>query len=280
MNGLYLKRHSNELRTKEVLYIHGGPGGTSEGFEQFWLNHSAYQNSDFNFTFFDQRCCGRSEIFEQENYTHRDNVEDLIKIIDHSKFDIILAHSYGSYLAYDAIQESKNKPFVIFAGVSETSDVPKYNNILLDLLILKQQNPQKYQEIYQKIATLGDKSWTLREEIRNSLENFEQKFEAYWMNLDAQKEYNEYMVKGTNTFNSKVFFEVRTDYFNNLKDNKLDLSKVEKAIRVVGQFDFIMGGSALELQATEKFYASSHYPHIEEPQKMVELLNRIIKEGK
>lgn len=251
-------------KTKNILFIHGGPGGSYHGTYEF------YKKIDlpFNMFFYNQNGCGKTKTGPKN---HKQNLEDLNEIVQANKFDLIIGHSYGAILVYDYKENYSYSKKILLCGISLNLTVPTMNNLIFELQSLKDE--KRYEYYLNKIKQYGEASWELTEKIRSENSNYKTKYNRYWCNLKAMATYNGHMKNYPN--NQDTFFRVRESIHSNPEKNRYILLK-EDIYHAIGLFDELMGGAASAGTRSKLFYGSAHYPHIEEVEEFVSYVTDII----
>lgn len=262
------------------LFIHGGPGLNAYSTSKFIQKSSAYAVSSYNFIFYDQAGCGRSRKNVDSRYLHIENIKDLKDVLDYYSWDniqIIIGHSYGAKLLYDYLEkygEDKNMEY-IFLSTSENILIPRLNNLLLDLKYLKKAKPELYKESLAMLENCysSDAINAITDQLNPYFLENPYRLDYYWANNEAQQEY--ISIKNPYSLSQDVFEKVRKDLYSDPANYNLDIDRIKKSRWVVGFHDFIMEGNKPDGLKKEKivFFRSGHYPHIEEPDKFLELLN-------
>ena len=94
---LYIHDWGNQTAVKPIVFLHGGPGGSTKDHHK-----TSFDPTEQRVIFFDQRGCGRSlPLGSLSNNTTDDLIEDIEIIADHLnlKTFIINGGSWGSCLA-------------------------------------------------------------------------------------------------------------------------------------------------------------------------------------
>lgn len=282
----YITKFTKNPDMPYLLFIHGGPGFNCGTIEYLIENNSFFDLLDHNIILYDQRNCGKSKKLTT-SVLHKDNVDDLQKIIQHlNSIDIkiygLIGHSYGAKLLFDYYKKFHSTIPGIFISTANSILVPRLNNLILDLAYLKKSDPAQYNDVYQEMENLDlNKIWNISEKLTPLFQENKDRPYLYWANLECfelikqvQKQIN--LPADTNTFVS-----VRKDLYSNESNFAVDIDTLTiPYLWINGFHDFIMNGSNSLLFGSSKittFYKSSHYPHLEENDRFCELINEFLK---
>jgi len=266
-----------------VLFVHGGPGLNSVILEYLIENEKIFELLNYNIILYDQRGCGRSEKSD-EKILHQDNVNDLHEIIQlliKQKYQIagIIGHSYGAKILYDLYQSYHVEIPGIFLATASSILTPRINNLLFDLVYLKNENPSYYQDV---LSEFGDFSyeniWSLTEKLADVFKENKNRPYFYWVNLEWQDKVMNLQKQIGIPMSEDVFTSVRADLYSNKDNYSVDIKNIIKTptLWINGLHDLVMNGAAFLSQETPEqrlFLKSAHYPHIEESERFCEEAN-------
>ncbi|MCP5463641.1 MAG: alpha/beta hydrolase [Deltaproteobacteria bacterium] len=263
-----------------ILYVHGGPGSHSAYFEKALQELPAYQNMDYGWVCYDQRGCGRSA-GASSALTHSINRQDLSDICDQVKsaLDVetiaIFGHSYGAFLAYDLLKHRPNLLLrLIIAGRSVDRRLAQQRSLSMDLLILKEDQPQEYMQALEILKCHNGSPWEVSKEIRGLMNSTERRKAFYWGNLKTMAWYDDLKSRVNIAENDDIYRQVRTSYYaDNSQVLPIDVSILkQKTLWINGVHDYLMGGEMTgnpELAHIKSYRNSGHYPHLEQPEDFV-----------
>ena len=259
----------------DLLFIHGGPGLNSNGFQKYFTEFSAsYRKLKANLIFYNQRGCS-SHSDNSNNISHNTNVEDLQKIISASakmKNNIILtAHSYGCKIAYDFLKMDPTYK-TIFISPSENLLVPFLNKSQALLLLLKTFDQERYNDLFH-ILPHNEQIWAYTKKYEKMLSLNEDIY--MWANLEKMRLYKKFSDK----LNQEIFNSVSKSIdISDSKTNKLSFDNLNIPHKLfLGSQDIQMGVSSFLRNHNAVFFnKSGHYPHIEEEEKFCNEVNTFI----
>lgn len=286
-SNFYITRFITNHKKPSILFIHGGPGYNCGVLEYLIEYEQLFDSIDFNIILYDQRNCGRS-IINSDVVLHKHNITDLHEIILHISnecgLDIcsLIGHSYGAKLLYDYCKKYGSRCPTVYLSTADSIVTPRLNNLALDLMYLKQNYADTYQETYNKVASLKlDKIWEISEQLAPFFQQNRDRVYFYWANLDCLKKVNSIQKKINLPPNNDVFMSVRKDLYSDKSNFSVAIDELDMPkLWIVGFHDYIMNGSNGLLSSNSSiktFYHSSHYPHIEENNHFSGLLNDFIK---
>lgn len=273
---IYVSILGKKENKKHVLFIHGGPGLNSQSLCNYLLASQSLNNLDANIVFYDQRGCGKSSIGKVKN-NYEQQIIDLEMVVKHLpkfiKLAGIIGHSYGAKLLSDFQKNAKLQIPLIFLSTAKNIDVPRQNNIKLDLEYLRESDPKKHEEIVNKLDRLS--LWDISLFLASTFSNNPHRMQRYWYNEKAMTDYLEISKNGQYPMNNEVFESLRAELYNS--KNKDVLIDGLNSYLLIGLHDYIMEGSkVLANDKTVIFENSSHYPHLEEAEKFCKVVNEII----
>jgi proline iminopeptidase len=284
----YIAKFTKKIDADYLLFIHGGPGYNCGVIEYLIEHHNLFGSLNYNIILYDQRSCGRSNDANTESVLHTDNVSDLDKIcayLDNShdiKLKGFIGHSYGAKLLFDFYRKFDCKIPGIFISTANSILKPRLNNLVFDLAYLKKTNPSQYKNILCEMNQLTiEKLWELTEELSPIFKENEDRIYLYWANMDIYEQVNQIQNILKLPLNEKTFMSVRKDLYTSENNFSVDIDTLKLPyLWINGIHDFIMNGTEGILSNKQKitaFYQSSHYPHLEENQRLCELINLFIK---
>ncbi len=292
-SNLVVTIHTPENCQGYILYVHGGPGGSSILFEKALDDLKAYSTFNYGWITYDQRECGRSctpSYFL--SVSHQDNINDLRELAYYLQNTMsislvgILGHSYGGLLAYDTFLENPEMNYkLIFVGVSQSLHLPRNRSTQMDLIILKTEQPEDYKEAYNLINSATEPLWKHAKRIRELVKNPDRRRSFYWANpeimnwyLTSQKELGVSADK-QQTF-VKIMQSMRDRY--QVPHASIDPSKLtQKYLWILGYYDFLMGGDSEDNSQSSSiilFNKSAHYPHLEEAERFIMEVTKFLNE--
>jgi proline iminopeptidase len=271
------------------LYVHGGPGNNSALFEAFVNSSSCYADFEYGWIFYDQRGCGQSEIFLDDQLSHPHNISDLNEMIMFSRKCLttnlvgIIGHSYGARLVHDVMIKYKPDVLPVMLGVASSFKTARKKSLAMDLLNLKLNQPKDYAQVLDSLDQYGSEVWRNAKALRSKMSYMDQRKLFYWGNLKAFEQVNELKknlkIKETNenTFNV-VREELHHDPRNYLGPNPEKFNS--RYLWINGLHDFLMAGELLDYEnkGIKTFFKSGHFPHMEEPGNFLSAL-RVFLEG-
>ena len=126
-----------------------------------------------------------------------------------------------------------------------------------------------------------NKIWKITEELSPLFYENKDRDYIYWANMDAYKKVQRIKDIIKLPVNEETFMSVRKDLYSNKINFSVDIESLNTPYLWINGFhDFIMNGSESVLSNKKEittFYKSSHYPHIEENERLSELINDFIK---
>ncbi len=265
-----------------LLFVHGGPGGHAGYFEE-GLRTLPGLASGIGWVTYDQRGCGRSGGGE---LSHETNIEDVFAIVRSLKaegieLDGIVGHSYGAWLAYDCVRREKSLfKRLVMIGLGPDFREPRTRSLIMDLIALKLQQPEAYQALYHELQSHAESPWKISKRVRDVLQTTDLRKLFYWGNLEAMRWYDQ--VKRTVQIqeSDEVYRSVRASLYENEEMvSGPHLDRIEApTLWINGVQDFLMSGlgQAFGHVQVEHFMGSGHYPHFEEPEKFVRILESFI----
>lgn len=274
----------NKKVSKFCLYVHGGPGSHSGYFEEFIKDNSHYNNSDIGWIIYDQRGCGRSSIPDLSELGHNDNIDDLKEVIEvvsrEYKVSAIVGHSYGAFLLYDYNKKYSSSILSVFLGMARDMSMPRRRSLMIDINILKENQPEDYIKILPCINEYSDCLWKASKSVRKLIVDRSKRKLYYWGNIEKMSEYFDVMDRVSLEENNDTFFKVRSTLYS---EEETDLKVYNKFLGkqflwINGLHDYLMGGESESYSdnSITMFCNSGHYPHIEEGPRFLELLERLI----
>ncbi len=268
-----------------LLFIHGGPGFNSGIIEYLIEHHHFFNLLNDNIILYDQRNCGRSKIFPN-SVSHQDNINDLHTIICYLTNSVeikiigLMGHSYGAKLLFDYYNQFHATVPAIFISMANSILIPRLNNLLFDLLYLKKSSPDQYNKIMQTMDNMNlKKMWELSEKLTYLFQENKDRSYLYWANLDCLDRVTDVQKKINLPMNIEVFISVRKDLYSNESNFQITIDSLSVPhLWVNGFHDFITNsveGVLLSSKITI-FYQSSHYPHIEENDRVSTCINKFL----
>ena len=271
IDGFYTSTYTPENCMGYLIFIHGGPGIHSAYFEKVIEQFPEYQNSNIGWISYDQRGCGRTTI--STDLTHDKNTEDLVSLYrtfkaQGTKVLGLFGHSYGALLARDAYEVIGTEIKCIIAGMNNQLTSPRNRSLVMDLQILKSENIETYSKIIRQISTFERNDiWKSAKLVRNAMKDASKRSAFYWSNEEAKGKYNEIISSTDVNTPDEVFRTVRATIYEDMPEDELLLpDNYDKDILWINGFhDFLMSGESISDPRITTFFASGHYPHIEEP---------------
>ncbi len=283
----YIAKFTKNPDDDYLIFIHGGPGYNCGVIEYLMEHDNLFNLLNYNIILYDQRGCGRS-IDCHENILHTDNVHDLNELCEYlassHKIKTIgfIGHSYGAKLLFDFYKKFDNKLPGVFVSTTNSILTPRLNNLIFDLAYLKKISPVKYKNVLFEMDNLTTtKIWELTEELSPLFKENKDRHYLYWANMDIYKKVQRIQDIIKIPVNEKTFMSVRKELYSTENNLSVDIDNlVVPYLWINGFHDFIMNGAEGILSKKKNittFYKSSHYPHIEENERLCELVNDFIK---
>lgn len=242
-----------------IVFLHGGPGSE----HRFFLPHMVPLSKKFKLVFYDQRGCGKSDLSENDQYSMKNEVENLEALRIQLGFEKmnLFGESWGSILA------------LLYA----TTYPERVNKILLTAAIgVTSKGLERFSKELEKRLTEDDKiklsKWEKNVKIGEaSIEDLLQILDPYY--VFSQETLNR---KEKNTFSGEVNKAIGTDIKNNY-DVTGNLHKISNIPILVaqGSHDILTPSiikelfsehiSHLQLVEIEK---CGHWTVVEQPEKM------------
>ena len=242
-----------------IVFLHGGPGSE----HRFFLPHMVPLSKKFKLVFYDQRGCGKSDLSENDQYSMKNEVENLEALRIQLGFEKmnLFGESWGSILA------------LLYA----TTYPERVNKILLTAAIgVTSTGLERFSKELEKRLTEDDKiklsKWEKNVKIGEaSIEDLLQILDPYY--VFSQETLNR---KEKNTFSGEVNKAIGTDIKNNY-DVTGNLHKISNIPILVaqGSHDILTPSiikelfsehiSHLQLVEIEK---CGHWTVVEQPEKM------------
>ncbi|MFB6731433.1 alpha/beta fold hydrolase [Bacillus mobilis] len=242
-----------------IVFLHGGPGSE----HRFFLPHMVPLSKKFKLVFYDQRGCGKSDLSENDQYSMKNEVENLEALRIQLGFEKmnLFGESWGSILA------------LLYA----TTYPQRVNKILLTAAIgVTSKGLERFSKELEKRLTEDDKiklsKWEKNVKIGEaSIEDLLQILDPYY--VFSQETLNR---KEKNTFSGEVNKAIGTDIKNNY-DVTGNLHKISNIPILVaqGSHDILTPSiikelfsehiSHLQLVEIEK---CGHWTVVEQPEKM------------
>lgn len=223
-----------------IVFLHGGPGSE----HRFFLPHMVPLSKKFKLVFYDQRGCGKSDLSENDQYSMKNEVENLEALRIQLGFEKmnLFGESWGSILA------------LLYA----TTYPEKVNKILLTAAIgVTSKGLERFSKELEKRLTEDDKiklsKWEENVKIGEaSIEDLLQILDPYY--VFSQETLNR---KEKNTFSGEVNKAIGTDIKNNY-DVTENLHKISNIPILVAQ-----GSHDILTPSIIKELFSEHIPHLQ-----------------
>ncbi|MEF8683169.1 UNVERIFIED_CONTAM: alpha/beta fold hydrolase [Bacillus cereus] len=223
-----------------IVFLHGGPGSE----HRFFLPHMVPLSKKFKLVFYDQRGCGKSDLSENDQYSMKNEVENLEALRIQLGFEKInlFGESWGSILA------------LLYA----TTYPERVNKILLTAAIgVTSKGLERFSKELEKRLTEDDKiklsKWEENVKIGEaSIEDLLQILDPYY--VFSQETLNR---KEKNTFSGEVNKAIGTDIKNNY-DVTENLHKISNIPILVAQ-----GSHDILTPSIIKELFSEHIPHLQ-----------------
>lgn len=271
-----------------VIFIHGGPGLNAALLELLIEREGIFNSLNCNVILYDQQGCGRSKFGKNKTVKHKDNVSDLVSVIEtveqtlNTRIKTVVGHSYGAKILFDFIKESESNICGVFLATAPSILIPRVNNLLLDLNYLKSVDPNRYQELLEEFDNFEDGSiWLLTEKLASVFHENKDRLNFYWANMKWKEIVTNYQSEINLPINTEIFKSVRKDLYSNSQNYSVDIASLSKCnnLWINGFHDVVMNGSTFIKSGTEInkiFYKSAHYPHIEENERFCREMNAFI----
>lgn len=288
--------------TKPVLlYLHGGPGGTSMGLRLF----NGFLEKDFVVVYWDQLGCGKSYYRDitPENMTLPAFVDYTLALTDYltKRFGqekiYLMGESWGTVLSMHALQKQPESYHAYF-GVGSVVHIYRSEAVSLAWLkkeVVSKGDKQDIQEVNDLIlpdSTVSQAEW---ESYFQSQRHFLYKYSGVWAKPPS----------GIEAFKMFLFDEAYTltEKFNMKKGMDFSFAHLSPFVKSInfletidsmevpmyflqGRQDYTTPTSIVEefyekINAPEKaiffFEHSAHMPHNEEPEKFAQTLKEIVE---
>ncbi|PEQ52411.1 alpha/beta fold hydrolase [Bacillus cereus] len=223
-----------------IVFLHGGPGSE----HRFFLPHMVPLSKKFKLVFYDQRGCGKSDLSENDQYSMKNEVENLEALRIQLGFEKmnLFGESWGSILA------------LLYA----TTYPERVNKILLTAAIgVTSKGLERVSKELEKRLTEDDKiklsKWEENVKIEEaSIEDLFQILDPYYVfSLETLNR------KEKNTFSDEVNKAIGTDIKNNY-DVTENLHKISNIPILVAQ-----GSHDILTPSIIKELFSEHIPHLQ-----------------
>ncbi|MDM5370235.1 alpha/beta fold hydrolase [Bacillus bombysepticus] len=223
-----------------IVFLHGGPGSE----HRFFLPHMVPLSKKFKLVFYDQRGCGKTDLSENDQYSMKNEVENLEALRIQLGFEKmnLFGESWGSILA------------LLYA----TTYPERVNKILLTAAIgVTSKGLERFSKELEKRLTEDDKiklsKWEENVKIGEaSIEDLLQILDPYY--VFSQETLNR---KEKNTFSGEVNKAIGTDIKNNY-DVTENLHKISNIPILVAQ-----GSHDILTPSIIKELFSEHIPHLQ-----------------
>ncbi|MBI2343377.1 MAG: alpha/beta hydrolase [Deltaproteobacteria bacterium] len=272
-----------------ILFVHGGPGSHSAYFEAALTTFPAYhERMPYGWVCYDQRGCGRSG--PSASVSHQGNIDDLAALVrtlgatDDTAPIALLGHSYGSWLLYDTLrQHPELVRKAVFVGRALDQRLSRVRSLLMDLLLLKLDQPDDYAQIRPTVGTETNPFLAAHREIIARMRFREKRNRFYWGNLEAMQWYEGVKQQSAVKENDTVMRAVADSLYQMTGPlGEFDFRALPTSVLLVNGFhDFLMGGETPPISAGVPYAilpGSGHYPHFEEPDRFVDLLVKFLEE--
>ncbi|WP_242225047.1 alpha/beta fold hydrolase [Bacillus cereus group sp. BfR-BA-01380] len=223
-----------------IIFLHGGPGSE----HRFFLPHMIPLSKKFKLVFYDQRGCGKSDLSENNQYSMKNEVENLEALriqLGLEKMNLF-GESWGSMLA------------LLYA----TTYPERVNKILLTAAIgVTSKGLERFSKELEKKLTEDDKARL--SELGERLKTGESSIYDIFHILDPYYVFSQETLKRKekNTFNNEVNKAIETDMINNY-DMTENLHKVLNIPILVAQ-----GSHDILTPSIIKELFSEHIPHLQ-----------------
>ena len=106
-----------------LVFVHGGPGGYVRNFDRDFF--TTFTNDGFEVVLYDQFGAGRSPLGDARNYSHENNISDLLAVLTRvNKPTVLVGQSYGATLVTSALANPEVRKRVSHVVLSEPGKVP------------------------------------------------------------------------------------------------------------------------------------------------------------
>lgn len=110
-------------RHRALVFVHGGPGGYIRNFDRDFF--ATFADDGFDVILYDQYGAGRSPIGKAADYSHDNNVRDLVAVLARvNKPTVLVAQSYGATLATSALAQEQVQRRVSHLVLTEPGKIP------------------------------------------------------------------------------------------------------------------------------------------------------------
>lgn len=110
-------------RKLAMVFVHGGPGGYVRDFDRDFFR--TFTKDGFEVVLYDQFGAGRSPLGDVENYSHQDNIGDLLAVLTRvNKPTVLVGQSYGATLVTSALANPAVRRRVSHVVLTEPGKIP------------------------------------------------------------------------------------------------------------------------------------------------------------
>ncbi len=296
INELYVAFHlPKKWNGHTVFYVHGGPGSHSRDFEEGISIIPELAFSGYAFFSYDQRGSGRSfQLLNSYKGTHKKNINDLGILIESScaffnlpTLPTLYGHSYGARLVYDFLWlNSKSKFDAVISGTSIHPFDSLNTSLFIDLMILRDNLPLNYHKALKLISDFKGEPYELAPQIRKFFQDKEKRQQDrkkyYWANEAVMNWWDSFNKTSEVKDSDDVYFQVVSSFQDEtFNSGSFDPSLLEQRCLIINGFhDFLMNGTSQPRIANPlsvvRFNGSAHYPHFEQPDLFIQVLNNLI----
>ncbi|NRA66187.1 MAG: alpha/beta hydrolase [Pseudobacteriovorax sp.] len=293
---LYLSTLGDLSAPRTILFVHGGPGGHSAGYESLLREYQRLWSESIQWIVYDQYACGRSQGIP-DKASHERNIEDIELIYQKLKehgiaIDTLVGHSYGAWLARDYHLKYPNRiRSLILCGIDIDLAAPKNRSFLMDLLLLKQQDQKTYNSFLKGMITNSEDEvyvpWLAAKELRSKLLDSGKRSNYYWANQNSKNHYFRLIEEASVAERDDTYRKVRDTLYR--EDYPFSLRLTEginddiPVLLINGFHDVLMDGASEKTSDLPGFmfktyWQSGHYPHIEEPERFLNDVMRFVSQ--
>lgn len=281
----YIVSYTQNIDAPYFVFLHGGPGFNCGILEYLIDNQGYFADFNYNFILYDQRNCGRSTGFPKVAI-HDDNINDVNEIYLNlsQQLDIagFIGHSYGATLLYHYCVRFRITLPAVFVATSDSTLMPRLNNLMIDLAYLKKSDPAKYIALWNDLDKIDASSlWQISEKLNDIFQINPNRLPLYWANLDCCNLVQSVQKEINLPIDNETFLSVRQSLYADEELFLIEITRLKSPYLWINGFhDFIMNGAMLSFGTNPNmvtFYKSAHYPHLEENALFCRHLNEFIR---
>jgi pimeloyl-ACP methyl ester carboxylesterase len=106
-----------------LVFVHGGPGAYVRDFDRRFF--AEFARDGFDVVLYDQFGAGQSPLGDVRTYTHQNNVNDLVAVLERvNKPVVLVGQSYGATLVTSALMQAEVRDRVKYVVLTEPGKIP------------------------------------------------------------------------------------------------------------------------------------------------------------